>query len=118
MNMLGGITSAWVSAMDPANAWMTIWGQLAMGTAMSAMILTTGLLQIQKIKQQQFNGGGSSASPSSGAMGNIIAPVQYTQDVQGAEIEGAIKDSRVYVTEADITNTQNKVNVTESEARY
>ena len=119
MNMLGGVISAWTSAMNPANAWMTIWGQIAMGAAMSAMILTTGIMQIQKIKQQQFNGGGSSGgNPSGSAMGTVVAPVQYTQDVQGAEIEGAIKDNRVYVVESDITNTQNKVDVAESEARY
>lgn len=119
MNMLGGVISAWTSAMNPANAWMTIFGQLAMGAASTAMILTTGLMQIQKIKQQQFNGGGgASASPSGSAISSINAPVQYTQDVQGASIEGAIKDSKVYVVESDITNTQNKVNVTENEARY
>ena len=70
MNMLGGIISAWTSAMNPANAWMTVWGQIAMGAAMSAMILTTGLLQIQKIKQQQFNGGSTA-----GASG--IIPASY-----------------------------------------
>lgn len=119
MNMLGGVISAWTSAMNPANAWMTIWGQLAMGAASTAMILATGIMQIQKIKQQQFNGGGSAgATPSGGAMANIVAPVQYTQDVQGAEIEGAIKDSKVYVVESDITDAQDKVEVAESEARY
>lgn len=117
MNMLGGVISAWTSALNPANAWMTIWGQIAMGAATTAMILATGIMQIQKIKQQQFDGGGS-ASSSAASMGTLIAPVQYTQDVQGAEIEGAIKDSRVYVVESDITNTQNKVDVAESEARY
>lgn len=121
MNMLGGIASAWVSAMNPANAWMTIWGQIALGAATSAMILGTGITQMQKIKSTQFGGGsasGSSATPNAGAVASIQAPVQYTQDVQGANIEGAIKDTRVYVTETDITNTQNKVNVAESEARF
>ena len=74
-----------------------------------------------KIKNTQFGNGsssGASASPNSGAVNNIIAPVQYTQDVQGASIEGAIKDSKVYVTESDITNTQKKVDVAESEAKF
>ena len=119
MNMLGGVTSAWVSAMNPANAWMTIWGQIAMGAATTAMVLATGIMQIQKIKQQQMNGaGGSTSTPNAGAVSSVIAPVQYTQDVQGASIEGAIKDTKVYVTESDITNTQNKVSVTENEARF
>ena len=119
MNMLGGIASAWVSAMNPANAWMTIWGQIALGASTSAMILGTGIAQIAKIKNTQFGGGGStSASPNAGAVNSVIAPVQYTQDVQGSSIEGAIKDSKVYVVEQDITNTQNKVSVTENEAIY
>lgn len=120
MNMLGGIVSAWTSAMDPANSWMTIWGQIGMGIASSAMILTTGLLQIQKIKQQTMNGSasGASASPSTSALATINAPVQYTQDVQGASIEGTIKDTRVVVTEGDISSTQKKVHVAESEATF
>lgn len=119
MNMLGGVISAWVSAMNPANAWMTIWGQLAMGAVSTAMILATGIMQINKIKQQQFKGGGSTGgSPNAGAVSSVVAPVQYTQDVQGASIEGSIKDSKVYVTETDITDTQNRVEVSETEARY
>lgn len=118
MDMLGGVVSSWTSAMNPSNAWMTIYGQIAMGLASSIMVLTTGLLQIQKIKNTQMNGNGGGASPSAGAIGTIIAPVQYTSDVQGASIEGAIKDTKVYVVESDITDTQNKVSVTENEARF
>ena len=122
MNMLGGIASAWVSAMSPANDWMTIFGQIALGASTSAMILGTGLAQISKIKNTQFGGGGStsgsSATPSTSAVNSVIAPVQYTSDVQGASIEGAIKDTRVYVTEQDISSTQKKVDVAESEARF
>ena len=115
MSMLAGIASAWASSMQlmfPAN--------VIVGSLLSAMMLTTGLLQISKIKKQQFNGGGSASggSPNTGAVSSVIAPVQYTQDVQGASIEGAIKDTKVYVTETDITNTQNKVSVTENEAIY
>lgn len=117
MSMLAGIASAWASSMQlmfPAN--------VIIGSALSAMMLGTGIAQIAKIKKTQFGGSGStsgsSATPNAGAINSVIAPVQYTQDVQGASIEGAIKDTRVYVTETDITNTQNKVNVAESEARF
>ena len=117
MSMLAGIASAWASSMQlmfPAN--------VIIGSALSAMMLGTGIAQIAKIKNTQFNGGGSasgsSASPNTSAVNSVIAPVQYTQDVQGANIEGAIKDTKVYVTETDISNTQNKVSVAESEARF
>ena len=117
MSMLAGIASAWASSMQlmfPAN--------VIIGSALSAMMLGTGIAQIDKIKKQQFNGGGSTSSsgatPNTSAINSVIAPVQYTQDVQGSSIEGAIKDSKVYVTETDITNTQNKVSVAENEAIY
>lgn len=94
----------------------------AMGAAMATMVGTLGAVNIAKIAQQKFGGSSTSSSslstPNIGAINSVIAPVQYTQDVQGANIEGAIKDTRVYVTETDITNTQNKVNVAESEARF
>ena len=116
MSMLAGIASAWASSMQlmfPAN--------VIIGSLLSAMMLGTGIAQIAKIKSTQFGGGstsGTSATPNASAVSAIQAPVQYTQDVQGANIEGAIKDSRVYVVESDITNAQNRVDVAESENIY
>ena len=117
MSMLSGIASAWASSMELG----PIAGPI-MGSILSSFMLATGIAQINKIKQTQFNSNGSTTSagaiPNTSAVNSVIAPVQYTQDVQGASIEGAIKDTRVYVTETDISNTQNKVSVTENEARY
>lgn len=117
MSMFAGIASAWASSMQLG----PIIGPI-LGASLSAMMLGTGLAQIAKIKKTQFGGSGStsgsSATPNAGAVNSVIAPVQYTQDVQGASIEGAIKDTRVYVTESDISNTQKKVDVAESEARF
>lgn len=117
MSMLAGIASAWASSMQlmpPVN--------VIVGSALSAMMLGVGIAQIAKIKNTQFGGNGSSngssSTPNTNAINSVIAPVQYTQDVQGASIEGAIKDTKVYVTETDITKTQNKVSVTENEARF
>ena len=118
MSMLAGIASAWASSMELG----PIAGPI-MGSILSAFMLATGIAQINKIKATEFNNGstsgaGASASPNTNAVNSVIAPVQYTQDVQGASIEGAIKDTKVYVTETDISNTQNKVSVTENEARF
>ena len=117
MSMLAGIASAWASSMQlmfPVN--------VIVGGLLSSMMLATGIMQIQKIKSTQFNGGGStsgsSATPNTAAIASIQAPVQYTQDVQGANIEGAIRDTKVYVTETDITDTQKRVEVTENEAMF
>ena len=117
MSMLSGIASAWASSMQLG----FILGPIV-GSALSAMMLGIGIAQIDKIKNTQFGGSGnvsgSSATPNAGAVSSVIAPVQYTQDVQGASIEGAIKDTRVYVTESDISSTQKKVDVAETEARF
>lgn len=119
MNMLSGIMSAWTSAMSPSNAWMTVWGQIAMGTAMSAMIAGIGGAQIAKIKSQTME----SANPNTNinaksAASMIMPPVQYSQAVQGASTEGAIANQKVYVTESDIVDTIGKVSVQETENTY
>jgi len=125
MNMLGGIVSAWTSAMNPSNAFMTIWGQLAAGTAMSAMILTTGLMQISKIKQQKFNGEstgsgiGPVATPSLSALQSMDGGIMPVTQIEGASTESQVKEAqKVYVLESDITSTVNKVSVSQSEATY
>lgn len=117
MNGAAGILNAWLSAMSPENAWMTVWGQIAMGSAMSALIGTMMGLQLKQVENTQFGGGGST-SASSGVTASLIAPVQYTSEVAGAYTEDVQADTRVYVLETDISNTQNKVNVAESESRY
>lgn len=122
VSMLAGIGGAIASAFNPANAYLTIWGQIAMAATTSASVLASGIAQLIQIKNANKNsslgGSGGFASPSTSSVGSIIAPVQYTQDVQGASIEGAIKDSKVYVTETDITDTQKRVSVSEEESKY
>lgn len=128
MSMLSGIVDAWTSAMNPANAWMTMAGQIAVGTAMSAMIAATGALQINKIKQQKFGGNseantagginGAVAVPSLTALQSIDSGVDTTSIIQGASEEGNVNNTKVYVTETDISGTVNKVNVTQAEATF
>ena len=117
MSMLAGIASAWASSMQLG----AIAGPI-MGSILSSFMLATGIAQIAKIKNTKFEGSsstsGSSAIPNTSAVNSVIAPVQYTQDVQGASIEGAIKDTKVYVLETEISNTQKKVDVAETEARF
>ena len=117
MNMLSGIMAAWTSSMAlPAPA------SFIAGAIQTAATAALGAAQIAKIKQAQFGNGGSgggSANTSSSAVSNmIVPPVQYSSAVQGASTEGAIKDTKVYVTETDIADTQRKVSVQESENTY
>lgn len=117
MNMLSGIMSAWASAMQLGPIAGPIFG--AINTAATAAL---GGVQINKIAQQKFgqkqNGGGSANTSSAAVSNMIVPPVQYSQAVQGANTEGAIKDTKVYVTETDIADTQRKVSVQESENTY
>ena len=110
MNMLSGIMNAWTSAMSPSNAWMTVAGQIAMGTAMSGMIAGIGAAQIEKIKNATM----SSANPNTNINAKsvnsmIIPPVQFSQAVQGANTEGVIKNQKIYVLESDIVDTTKAV---------
>lgn len=111
MNMLSGILSAWTSAMTippPAGP--------ILGAVNSAMIGALGAVQIAKIKSQQF--GGSASTSSSAINSTIIPPVDYSRLVQGASTEGAIRDTRQFVSVVEIDNVQKRVNVSENEAKY
>ena len=81
-------------------------GQLAILSA-----VTTA--QIAKISQQQFNAGGSASAPAiSGAGGGAptLSPITNTSTLVPQEPQ------QVFVTETDISNTQNKVAVIENQA--
>ena len=123
MNMLGGIVGAIASCWDPVNKWQTSPVQAAMAAINAANVLAAGTAQIVSISRQQF---GSTSGVTSGSARAAVrpsaaalsSPVQYTKDVQGAEIAGSIRDTRVYVTETDITYTQRKVNLAETESTF
>lgn len=112
MNMLSGITMAWSTAMELG----PIAGPIA-GAINSAMIAGIGAAQLAKIKSTTF-GGGNSGGYSTNGVGSLIAPIQYTANVADATKERDVRDTRVYVTEHDITDTQRRVQVAQSEARF
>lgn len=119
MNAVAGIANAWMSAMSPANSFLTMPGQIALGAAQTAATAALAAVQIAKIKSQTFSGSSSSGSLSgTAASSTLVAPTQYSTAVEGANIESAVSDSRVYVVESDISNTSKRVAVQESENRY
>lgn len=124
MSMLQGIISSWTSAMSlPAPL------SFITGGVMSAFTATLGGIQIDQIKKQQFtsSGGGSTTTDPTGNVGSVpqvntaallSTPINYTSEIQGANIESNATDSRVYVVESDITSTQNRVRTVEEEATF
>lgn len=116
MNMLSGIMAAWTSSMAlPAPASFIVGGIQTAATA------ALGAAQIAKIKSQTMNSAMASGAiqPSSSAVNNmIVPPVQFSQAVQGATTEGAIKDTRVYVLESDITDVGNSIKTQVDENTY
>lgn len=131
MNMLGGVVSAVASAFSPSNAWMTIYGQAAAAAAMSATVIATGVAQIAKIKSTSTKGSSSasaSTAPAPSTPSTTFSP-QYTSNATGAsdvvDLQNAVasgtkdgnKDTKVYVVESEITESQNasKTRVQESE---
>ena len=118
IQMLTGITTALSGAFTTKTG---IWDWVLAGIQ-AASIAASGGLQINKIKNTNYDGGasvGSTPSVSSSAISaSIIPPVQYSQMVQGANIEGKIGNSRVFVTENDIVDTIDRVTVQETENRY
>ena len=114
IQMLTGI----VTALSGAFTNKLTFADWIMAGIQAATIATTGAMNINKIKNTKFDGGGSANLSSSAVASTIIPPVQFSSAVQGASTEGAIANQKVYVLESDIVNTIDKVNVQESENTY
>lgn len=93
-------------------------GGIAMAGALASAIITTGA-QLNKIKNTKYNSSSSGSTSTGLRTGNNtsnavdgvgINPVTNTSTVLG--------DNKVYVVESDITNTQNKVMILESQSTF
>lgn len=119
MSMLSGLTSI------IAGTYTTHTGpwDIALAAVQAAAVLASGIININNIKKQTFDGGGdisgAAANITQSSVNQMITPpTQYVNDIQGAELLGQIRDTRVYVSETDISNVSKKVNVQESENFY
>ena len=121
ISTLAGIASATASIWNPINSEITLWGQIAMQVAVTAEMLASMTASIIQIKNQKLGSSGSVGGlggVSGGAVASLSAPVSYTQDIAGANIEESIKNQRVYVVSSDIDEVHNQIAVTESEATF
>lgn len=120
IDVLNGVITAlsglWTTKTGP-------W-DIALAAAQAGMISTAGMINIAKIARTKYKGnsGGTGAlanvaSINGNAMADASTSTNTLQNIAAAT-EGFIKDTRVYVVESDITNTQNKVNVVESGSKF
>lgn len=121
IDMLGGILSAWMSAMSLPFPYNFI--QAGINTATATAF---GSIQIDQIKRQTFNGT-SNSNPSvptispqmvQTGMNSNSSPLSYLRLNELANQTTKLPDTKVYVTETDIRSTMNKVTVTENESVF
>ena len=99
----------------------------ALGAVAAAAAVAAGIANVKKILEVPDDGKETS-TPSSSASQSIVRPnislsdtipTQLTQNLMtDTELSELNKPTRVYVTETDISDTMNKVEVTENNASF
>ena len=126
VNGLAGVATAVSTAMTLG----PIAGPI-MAAINSALVITTTALQVAKIKQTTFDGGGSIGSEVASASATPSIPAMeytpnYATNVTGesetVNLANAVsdrqQDQRVYVVESDINEAGRRVQVRESESTF
>lgn len=112
INTISGITAALSGLFTTKTGpW-----DIVLASLQAASIAAAGYANIQQIRRQSFDG--SSSLNSSSINSTLVAPTQYTQAVQNANIESKLGDNRVYVVESDINKTGQRVSIQETENTY
>lgn len=118
INMLQGAITAFSSAMQLG----PIIGPI-LGGVNAAAVIAMGTANLMKIKNTDITGSVSSGAqaavtPNSNVYGTDI-PFSYTKQVTGAsEVDALNQDTRVYILESDIQESNKKVQVRESESSF
>ena len=84
---------------------------IILGGVLSAITFAAGLAQLQNIKKGTLTNA-ATASPVN------IGDYDTLSYQQNSDILSAIQDQKVYVTESDITTTQNRVRVIENQSVF
>ena len=123
VNGLAGVATAVSTAMQLG----PIAGPIV-GAINSALVMTTTMAQISKIKQTKFDSGSTSVNNSSSAPTNAATAYTptYSTNVTGqsetTDLANAVKegqnDMRVYVVESDIAQSAKRVEVREEESTF
>lgn len=115
IQMLQGIATAISGAFTTKTGpW-----DIILAAAQAASIAVAGGVQINKIKQQKFDGGSTSISaptvnmPTAADIAN--SSINTREIISNSEAESSLSATKVYVTESDIASTTKKVQTVESE---
>ena len=119
IQMLTGIATAVSGAFTTKSG---PWDIILAGVQ-AAAIATSGALTIAKIKKQKYDSGGdSSVNTALTSSATSATSAISASDYEGIENSNYMTEQmgniKVYVTETDITETQNKVSVTEQNNTY
>ena len=97
----------------------------ALGIAAAAAAVASGIANVKQILSVDAENGETSSPTGSGVSvtpsfnAEQAMPIEYTRNIlTSAETDELNKPQRVYVLESDITETQNKVEVTENNATF
>ena len=86
---------------------------LILAAATAGSVFATGMIQLNNLKHERLANGAQSNTNT----GNF-SEYDTLSYMQNSEILGNIQDTRVYVVESDITSTQNRVQVAETQATF
>lgn len=107
MQTIEGSLAAFVSGVE--SGLPAPWN-FALGGVLAALATATGVMAINNLKAKKLS--------SSAANAPNVNPYETLSYETNSNIEGNIQDSRCYVLEEDITSTQNRVSVAETEASW
>ena len=106
---LSGTLSAYMSGIESG---IPAPGNQILAAAMAASTFAMGVMQLTNMKNGTLS---NSATANTVQIGSEYDTLSYAQN---ADILSSIQDSRVWVLESDITNTQQRVQVQETQATF
>lgn len=118
IDMFQGATTAFATAMQLG----PIAGPIV-GGINAAAVIASGIANINKIKAtnadgNEVGGGNGAATPSASSYTSEL-PATYTRQITGAsEVDALNQDTRVYILESDIQESNKRVSVRENESSF
>lgn len=118
INTWASAEEAYRAAFNPGGVWSP-----ALGAVYMAAAIATGLANVKSIMSINTETGTGSSSTAAAVTPSLDIsrnlPVEYTRNLlSDSETTELNNSQRVYVLESDITSTQNKVSVVESNATF